>query len=97
LSEPFDRDRLFTYQTLMRDVVSDRLSAAEFQSRYLKLFKDDPTLWNGEMYSILEEAFEYTEGYEQHEDVRRGANLLDEHQIKAVIARLLPRIDKLLE
>lgn len=85
------------YQTLMRDVLSGQLSAADFQERYLELFKNDATVWNAQMYSILEEVFEYTEGYEENEDVRRGANLLDETQLKAVIARLLPRVDKLLE
>jgi Bacterial self-protective colicin-like immunity len=65
------------YKTLISQFINYEISASEFQSCYLKAFKNEEEMIGGEEFDILEYLFTSADGYVADPESRR--NLLVEH------------------
>ncbi|MGH2700760.1 MAG: colicin immunity domain-containing protein [Actinomycetota bacterium] len=65
----------------MEAFVQDRLRPSEFESLYLRLFKNDPTMWPQEVFDILNGLFTDVDAYTPDPSLR-GPNDLDQDQLR---------------
>lgn len=49
--------KLSAYTILIRLLIDERISGAEFETLFLQLYQDDPTDWPVHMLDVLEELF----------------------------------------
>ncbi len=72
---------LAPYWALMEAFVQDRLRPSEFEILYLRLFKNDPTMWPQEVFDILNRLFADVDAYSPDPSLRRP-NDLDQDQLR---------------
>ena len=76
------RHNLVEYQDIINRFVSGRLGVSEFEMRYLRMFKEDSTLWPSAEYEILNGLFSAVDAYCENPDLRQPFSL-DEEQLRA--------------
>lgn len=65
----------------MRAFAERRLEAEEFESVYLALFKNDPTMWPQEVFDVLNRLFTDVDAYSP-DPALRGRNDIDEAELR---------------
>jgi len=88
-------DKITEYLSLINLFIAGRLPAAEFQSTFLRLFKSDPNLWEGETYHILESIFEEVESFESDRSIR-SEHYIGEDQLRNTLKMALQKLQALL-
>jgi len=73
---------LAEYQDIINRFVSGRLGVAEFETGYLRMFKEDSTLWPDAEYEILNDLFGAVDAYCEDPALRQPFSL-DEEQLRA--------------
>lgn len=89
---PFD---IRSYIDLITDFVGGRLSAGEFESRYLTKFTNDPSDDIGETFLILDRLFADVDEYNENPELR-GVHGIDEFTLRERSKTALDQL-KLLE
>lgn len=88
-------ERLDFYMKMLEDLEGGRISAADFQLKYLKAFKNDTTDWSEEEFEILNnEVFWAAEAFCGDPDLRDEDDI-DEQQMRDVCNNALERIKKI--
>lgn len=82
------------YVDLISAFVEGRMEAAVFESEYLRLFKNDPTDWPEDAYQVLDGLFADVDAFSGDPKLR-GADGLDEEQLRAKAAAALERLNRL--
>ena len=72
---------LAPYWVLMEAFVQDRLRASEFEAVYLRLFKNDRTMWPQEVFEVLNRLFTDIDAYSPDPSLR-GPLDLDADQLR---------------
>jgi hypothetical protein len=57
------KSQLEPYARLLEDFLQARISALDFETKYLKIFTEDPTMWTKPEYKILERLFESVDAF----------------------------------
>ena len=73
---------LAEYQDLISRFVSGRFGVAEFETGYLRMFKEDSTIWPDAEYEILNDLFSAVDAYCENPALRQPISL-DEEQLRA--------------
>ena len=79
-----ERDKLFEYETLLNGLLSGLMDPKSFQIRFLTAFREDPNLWTGEPYTVLETLFEEVDAYEPDPSIR-DKDTIDEVQLRKAV------------
>jgi len=66
-----ESENLRNYVRLMSLFLNGELSASDFQKQYLGAFKADETLWQGDIYLILDRVFAETDSYCSDNELRQ--------------------------
>jgi Bacterial self-protective colicin-like immunity len=61
---------LAKYKILIYQFINDQISALDFESSYLKLFKSDTEMIGGDAFDILEDLFTSTDDYVADPELR---------------------------
>lgn len=72
---------LAEYQDLINRFVDGRLGVAEFEAGYLRMFKEDSTIWPNAEYDILNDLFSAVDAYCEDPALRQPCSL-DEEQLR---------------
>ncbi len=85
------------YGAMFQKYLSGQLSPAEFQSLYLKTFKDEKEFLDKELYDLLEEAFGAVECYTEDNFLLQGNSQIyvSEKQLKEKIAGYAKKLSRL--
>ena len=84
------------YTALMRSFVEGGMTALEFESAYLSLFKNDSTLWSGPEFTILDGLFADVDAFVADPTIRDEGDL-DEAQLKDRASEALAKLGSLRE
>ena len=84
---------LAPYWALIEAFVEGRLRATEFESIYLDLFLNDPTMWSEDLFDILDRLFGDVDAYCSDPSLR-DADDLDDEQLKSCAQRALDELKK---
>lgn len=79
---------LAEYQDLIDRFVGCRLGVAGFESGYLRMFKEDSTMWPATEYEILNDLFSAVDAYCDDPALRQPISL-DEEQLRAEAQKAL--------
>ena len=79
---------LSEYRDLIQDFANRRISVGDFERRYLRMFKDDPTIRSEDEYEILNQLFGDVDAFSPDPKLR-SADGLDEEQLRAAAERTL--------
>ncbi|MDH6245492.1 colicin immunity domain-containing protein [Mycobacterium sp. OTB74] len=71
------------YWSLIADFIAERISADDFETAYLKLFKDDADLVAGREFTLLEGLFFDVDDYVGDPELRSRAGGLDGDQLRS--------------
>jgi hypothetical protein len=72
---------LSVYIDLIRSLLNNEITATDFKSQYLRLFKQDETRWNETIYEILNELFGDLDSFYADPELRDPGDL-DEDQLR---------------
>lgn len=82
------------YAGVITDFVKHKVSAEEFETRYLKLFKHDDDQVPGPEFDVLDRLFADVDDYVADPELRRAVRGIDEEELrtraKAAYHRLYP-------
>ena len=87
------RSELAPYWALIGAFVEGRLRPTEFESRYLDLYLNDPTMWSQDLFDILDGLFGVVEDF-YADPTLRDADDPDEEQLKSCAQRALDELKK---
>lgn len=79
---------LSEYVDLIARFVGREMAADEFERGYLRIFKDDPTMRNEEIYDVLNGLFACVDAFSPSSELR-GTDGLDEDQLRAAASEAL--------
>lgn len=85
---------LSEYRDLIRDFVDRGISVGEFERRYLRMFKDDPTIRSEDEYGILNQLFGDVDAFSPDPELR-STDAVDEEQLRAAAQSALVALSKL--
>lgn len=88
-------NEVLPYIHLISSFVEGKISANEFESQYLKLYKNDPTPWSEELFSVLDGLFADVDAFCPDPDLRDEGDL-DEDQLRQRSAAALEKLRSLL-
>lgn len=74
---------LGSYETLIEEFSQRKIDAAEFEERYLSLFKADSTDWKDDEFEILDGLFGAVDAFCPDPNLREEEDL-DENQLREV-------------
>jgi hypothetical protein len=80
------------YEALIRQFVQGEIPAAEFETEYMRMFLEDPTMWPEEKYELLNGLFGDVESFSA-DPTLRGPKDFDEVQLRASAEKTLARLD----
>ena len=87
------RPALVPYWALIEAFVQGRLRPAEFESIYLGLYLNDPTMWSQDLFDILDRLFGVVEDYYADPSLREDDDP-DGEQLKRSAQRALDELKK---
>ena len=87
---------LAPYTALIEAFVEERIRPLEFESLYLRLFKNDPTMWPQEIFQVLNRLFSDVDAYFANATLR-GPDNLDEEQLRRRAEEALKRLQEVIE
>ena len=79
---------LAEYQDYINRFVSGRLGVDEFETGYLRMFKEDSTIWPDAEYQILNDLFSAVDAYCENPALRQPFSL-NEEQLRMEAQRAL--------
>lgn len=85
---PYAPESAAPYAALMEAFLRQRLSAHEFETAYLRAFKDDDTDWPEPIYQILNEVFFDIDAFYPDLSIQ-GASVIDEAELRRRVGRSL--------
>ncbi len=83
---------LTSYIRLLSSFAAQELSATEFEARYLRLYKQEETLFSDETFLVLDELFGDVDAFYPNPDLRDEDDL-DEEQLHQRCARALEKLN----
>lgn len=86
---------LAPYAVLLRSFVDGRLSADEFETVFLPLYKNDGTAWPGPEFRILDTLFGDVDEYCGDDELRADVGGLDAGELAARAGRALRALEDL--
>jgi hypothetical protein len=88
-------DGLQRYITLISSFVTDKIEAIDFERKFLKLFKEDPTEWSGAEFAILDGLFADIDAFCSDPKLRDEEDL-DEYELKEKCKIALEKLQSLI-
>src|SRR3712207_1188043 len=86
----YDQARVIPFATLIDDFLRGSIPVDEFESRYLRQYKDDPTRWPKAIYEPLNEVFLDLDAYCPDPELRAGdPYAIDEAELRRRVAAAL--------
>jgi hypothetical protein len=85
---PYEPAYATPYRTMMERFLDGRLSASDFETSYLRMFKDDQTDWPEPVYQALNEVFLDLDAYCPDPDIRDEFGI-DEAELRVRVERSL--------
>ena len=73
---------LAPYLVLLRLLIDDRISGAEYELLFLRMYKKDPTLWSDDLFQILDGLFADADEFSADVLLRADANGIGELELK---------------
>jgi hypothetical protein len=80
------------YRDLISDFVGDRLSAQDFESKYLQIFKTDADQVPSQEFNVLEQLFFAIDDYVADPELRAKVGGLDERDLRDHAAAAYSRL-----
>ncbi|HET9849406.1 MAG TPA: colicin immunity domain-containing protein [Candidatus Dormibacteraeota bacterium] len=80
------------YRSLMRDFLDGHIPATDFETRYLRLFKEDDSRRPQHAFQILDRLFADVDAFSP-DPALRGDDGLDELELRAQVAAALRELD----
>lgn len=91
---PYVPEAVTAFATLIEVFLQKRMSVLEFESAYLRAFKDDATDWPEPIYAILNDVFLDVDAYYPDPAIR-GAFEIDEAELRSRVERSLSALRRL--
>lgn len=80
------------YRALLEQFVAGILSAPDFESKFFPMYKNDPSLWPDEIFTVLDGFFADVDEYQPDPALRAQIGGIDEDQLRSQAATTLQRL-----